>query len=100
MHFIDIEGASGTLYRFRCWPASGAHPPIAGNYVLVVRGTRTLLAVGSLDNLSHAPRILAGALSEADLFTRLKISRSPREVEHADIAVAHPDAIGADGRGG
>jgi len=90
MDFIDIRGASGTTYRFRRWPTSGAHPPIAGNFVLVAAGTRALIDLGTLDDLSRAPAVLEGPATGAELFTRFNISRRDREAEHADLAQAHP----------
>ena len=45
--FVDLRGASGTFYRFRLWPEGGAHPPIAGNYILLrqeAEGIKVLLA--------------------------------------------------------
>jgi len=91
MDFIDIRGASGTAYRFRRWPQTGVHPPIAGNIVLVAAGTRKLIEVGMLDDLSQAPFVLAERLTGADLFTRFNVSRANRESEHADMALQHPE---------
>jgi hypothetical protein len=91
MDFIDLQGASGTVYRFRRWPETGAHPPIAGNYVLVAAGAQTVVEMGVLDSLSEAPRLLADRLSGVDLFTRFNIARSCREAEHADLARSHPE---------
>ena len=34
--FVELQGASGANYRFRLWPGDNAHPPIAGNYVVVL----------------------------------------------------------------
>lgn len=90
MDFVDVTGASGTAYRFRRWPGAGRHPPIAGNYVLVVERGRKILACGMLEDLSHASRLLAP--KGAALFTRLNIARQVREAEHLDIAAGHPDA--------
>jgi hypothetical protein len=90
MDFIDIRGASGSTYRFRAWPASGAHPPIAGNFVLVATSTRTLIDLGMLDDLSQAPAVLENRSTGAELFTRFNISRRDREAEHDDLAQAHP----------
>lgn len=92
MEFIDICGASGSAYRFRRWPTAGKHPPIAGNFVLVAEGSRDVLAIGVTEDLSRAPLVLEAAAKEAELFTRLNISRRTREAEHADLALLHPDA--------
>ena len=54
--FVDLRGASGTFYRFRLWPEGGAHPPIAGNYIVLreeANGLKVLLA-GVTSDLSQA----------------------------------------------
>jgi len=88
MDFIDLQGASGTAYRFRRWPEMGAHPPIAGNYILLAAGSRTLVEIGVLDDLSEAPRLLANRQSGVELFTRFNVVRSAREAEHSR---GHPE---------
>jgi hypothetical protein len=95
MEFIDMRGASGTAYRFRRWPASGAHPPIAGNFVLVAADTRKVLELGMLEDLSQARAVLEKRPKGAELFTRFNISRSHREAEHNDVAQLHPDLGGS-----
>jgi hypothetical protein len=94
MDFIDIHGASGTAYRFRPWPHSGAHPPIAGNYALVAADTKTPVELGMLDDLSQALSVLSRAPGAA-LFTRFNVSRRAREAEHADMTLHHPELNGA-----
>jgi hypothetical protein len=91
MDFMDLQGASGTVYRFRRWPASGAHPPIAGNYALLAAGTHRLVEVGLLDDLSQAPRLLADRLQRSSLFTRFNVARAHREADHADLVNGHPE---------
>ena len=90
MDFIDIHGASGTAYRFRPWPPSGAHPPIAGNYALVAAGTNAPVELGVLDDLSQALAVLSRSPGAA-LFTRFNVSRRARETEHADMTLHHPE---------
>jgi len=97
MDFIDISGASGSAYRFRRWPAEGRHPPIAGNFALVAVESRTVLAVGMIDDLSRAPSVLDLRTGGSELFTRLNISRRTRETEHSDLARQHADATPRDG---
>jgi hypothetical protein len=91
MDFIDIRGGSGSLYRFRRWPENGAVPPIAGNYALVARGSRQILSLGVLDDLSKAPSVVATRERGAEIFTRYNVARLAREAEHDDIMLAHPD---------
>jgi hypothetical protein len=98
MDFIDIRGASGTAYRFRRWPETGAHPPIAGNFA-VVSNSGAILCLGVLDDLSRAPAVLEARLKGAQLFTRFNVSRLHRETEHADLALEHADAAMADAAG-
>ena len=95
MDFIDIHGASETAYRFRPWPQSGGHPPIAGNYVLVAAGTRTVMELGVLDDLSQARTLLSGRASDVHLFTRFNLARRDREAEHVDMAMQHPEVRGS-----
>lgn len=91
MDFMDVTGASGTAYRFRCWPGAGRHPPTAGNYILVAERGRKVLAVGMLEDLSRADQQAAAQKGEV-LPTRLNIARQTREAEHLDLAAIHPDA--------
>jgi hypothetical protein len=92
MEFIDIPGASGTAYRFRRWPSSGVHPPIAGNFALVAERTWKVLAVGVVDDLSRARQELDALPRGAILFTRLNVARRLREAEHADLTLRHANA--------
>jgi hypothetical protein len=92
MDFIDISGASGNSYRFRRWPTSGVHPPIAGNFALVVERTRKVLAVGVADDLSRVRQDLDALARGTALFTRLNVARRQREAEHADLTLVHAEA--------
>lgn len=90
MDFVDLQGASGQTYRFRRWPPTGHHLPIAGNYALVRTRGREVVGLGVLDNLAEA-RSQVGALQPGvALYTRLNVSRAHREAEHADLAAGHP----------
>jgi hypothetical protein len=92
--FVDLRGASGTFYRFRLWPEGGAHPPIAGNYVVVREdpaGLKVLLA-GITGDLSQAAAESRRALAKdasARLYTRLNVARAVRSSEHDDIVAEH-----------
>ena len=64
--FVDLRGASGTFYRFRLWPEGGAHPPIAGNYIVLredANGVKVLLA-GVTSDLSQAASEARKALTK------------------------------------
>ena len=95
--FLDLQGASGALYRFRAWPANGAHLPAAGNYVVVktvTAGIRIMVAGASRD-LSQVRASLSPAArrKDAHLYTRLNISRLPRQAEHEDIVAHYKPAV-------
>ena len=89
MEFVDLHGASGRAYRFRAWPVTGAHPPIAGNFAIVRTRGREVLEVGMLDNLAEALGLAAKHPSGVRLFTRLNVARAHREAEHADLAATY-----------
>lgn len=87
MDIIDLPGASGATYRFRRWPDTDYHPPIAGNFV-VLAAEGTVQVIGITNDLSA----IKLQLPEGLLFTRLNVSRASREAEHGDLAAQHPDA--------
>lgn len=96
--FVDLRGASGSLYRFRRWPEGGAHPPIAGNYVVLreePEGFKVLVA-GVTSNLSQAAAECRKVLAKeagAQLFTRLNVARALRGAEHDDIVAHYNPAV-------
>ena len=92
--FVDLRGASGTFYRFRLWPEGGAHPPIAGNYIVLreeASGLKVLLA-GITSDLSQAASECRKTMMRepsARLYTRLNVARAQRTAEHDDIVAEH-----------
>ena len=96
--FVDLRGASGTFYRFRLWPEGGAHPPIAGNYILLREdesGPKILLA-GVTSDLSQAAVESRKALAKdpgTRLYTRLNVARAVRVAEHDDLVAEHKPAV-------
>jgi len=96
--FVDLRGASGTFYRFRIWPEGGAHPPIAGNYIVLreeANGLKVLLA-GVTSDLSQAAAESKKAMAktpDARLYTRLNVARAVRTAEHEDIVAEHKPAV-------
>jgi len=96
--FVDLRGASGTFYRFRLWPEGGAHPPIAGNYIVLredASGLKVLLA-GVTSDLSQAAAEARKTLlkdGEARLYTRLNVARALRSTEHEDIVAEHKPPV-------
>jgi hypothetical protein len=96
--FVDLRGASGTFYRFRLWPEGGAHPPIAGNYIVLreeASGLKVLLA-GVTSDLSQAAFEARKALTKdpsARLYTRLNVARAIRAAEHEDLVSEHKPSV-------
>jgi hypothetical protein len=88
MDFVDLQGASGQTYRFRKWPPAGHHLPIAGNYALVRTRRREVVGLGVVDNLAEARSQVGELQSGVAIYTRLNVSRSHREAEHADLEAA------------
>lgn len=87
---IDVQGASGTSYRFRIWPADGEHAPMPGNFVFVRMepGAWTVVYSGEVHDLSTAPANWAEARDAhgaTHIYTRLNVSGAIRREEHADI---------------
>lgn len=96
--FVDLRGASGTFYRFRLWPEGGAHPPIAGNYIVLREeaGVVKVLLAGITSDLSQAVAESKKAMAktpEARLYTRLNVARAVRTAEHEDIVAEHKPAV-------
>ena len=96
--FVDLRGASGSLYRFRLWPEGGAHPPIAGNYIVLkeeASGLKVLAAAvtGDLSQASVEARKALAKDTQARLYTRLNVARAVRTAEHEDIVEAYKPAM-------
>lgn len=99
--FLDLVGASGSVYRFRLFNAESELPATAGNFVCVrarpegheivcCGTTRSLLRAGSAWKV-------AGRRAETELYLRLNVSRAARDGEHEDIvAAAQPMLVLAD----
>jgi hypothetical protein len=96
--FVDLRGVSGTLYRFRLWPEGGAHPPIAGNYIVLredANGPKVLLAgiTSDLSQAANESRKAAAKDPSARLYTRLNVARAVRAAEHEDIVAEYKPAV-------
>ena len=100
--FVDLKGASGASYRFRRLPEGQAHLRIAGNYAMLKRraGGFTVVHVGVTDDLSQARAMCPTGTGATHLFTRLNVSRTAREAEHADLVAQYGEASGEAGEGG
>lgn len=87
--FVDIQGASGTPYRFRRADLTEL-PAMAGN-AIVASGASTRLKVsfcGSARSLAQSAPALRQALNAkrgACLYIRLNVARTTRDAVHADL---------------
>ena len=95
---LDIQGASGALYRFYGVEEPRHLPSSGGNFVCVRQEGREvcMVASGSASDLRQASAFWETAITEhfADrLLVRLNISRSVREREHADLIGRHHPAM-------
>ncbi len=89
--FVDLQGASGAIYRFRLAPNGVVSSPIAGNYAFVREQPEGLavLTVAATNDLSSATADWKRAVAKygaMTLYTRLNVSAAVREAEQQDIA--------------
>ena len=95
---LDLEGASGALYRFYGVDEPRHLPGSSGNFVCVRQEGREVCVVasGSAADLRHASEFWETAITQhfADrLLIRLNISRNVREREHEDLIRRHHPAM-------
>jgi hypothetical protein len=90
MDFVNLQGGCGKAYRFRKWPATGRHLPIAGNVALARTRTRQVVQLGVVDTFAEARHHIAEFQPGVAVYTRLNVSRAHREAEHLDFAAAYP----------
>lgn len=89
--FVDLQGVSGTTYRFRLAPGGVVSTPMAGNYALLRMSPQgpvveTIAATNDLASATAALRRSAAKVGDLQLYTRLNVSAAVREAERADIA--------------
>ena len=89
--FVDLQGASGAVYRYRLAPDGQVTSRIAGNYAFVreeEEGFAVLSAeaTSDLSSATAAWRRAAAKHGELQLYTRLNVSAAVRETEQLDIA--------------
>ena len=99
---VDLEGASGALYRFRQVPNPDMLPASGGNFVCIRQEPRGMKVVccGSASDLRHAaqPYEAAVRLHLADsILVRLNISGAVRDREHDDLVARHQPPLEAAG---
>jgi hypothetical protein len=100
---LDIEGASGALYRFRLQDDERGLPATAGNYVYVRREGDAVQVVGcgETQSLMNAKSLWQTAVDEhqaEQIYLRLNVARAARVNEHDDIVARHqPPLIKTEG---
>jgi hypothetical protein len=88
--YIDIEGASGSVYRFQRVDGPNHLPGTAGNFLFLANaGERTeVVCCGTARSLTRTAEIWKSVVVEHDakaMFVRLNVTRSARTSEHDDI---------------
>ncbi len=90
--FIDIAGASGSIYRFQRIDGPTLLPATAGNFVFVRSGSDgdQVICCGTARSLVLAEAAWKAAVEQhqaREIFVRLNVSHSARDAEHDDIVV-------------
>jgi len=96
--FLDIAGASGTIFRFRFVPAPTHLPTGAGNFMFLRAdlGREGPVCVGSALSLRDAASAWDVAVAQHQahaIYVRLNVSREVRLREHHDIAERHAPSM-------
>ncbi len=95
--FIDITGASGSVYRFKGISGPGRLPATAGNFVFTRTGPTgdEVICCGKASSLVLAEPAWRSAVEQhqtTEIYVRLNVSHGVRDGEHDDI-VAHQKPI-------
>lgn len=99
--YVDIQGASGRIYRFMRLRDGRPLSPMGGNYLF---GRRTgprfeIIHAGEVQNLLKDARERWNEAVEryqvTEIYTRLNISERIRQLELADIVAADPPPMSA-----
>lgn len=88
--YIDLQGASGAVYRYKLAEDRDPRTTIAGNFVFV-DATGTIVYAGEANNLHGAANRFpeASMKHKAEyLYTRLNVSGASRSDELQDIVAA------------
>lgn len=88
--YIDLQGASGAVYRYKLAEDRDPRTTIAGNFVFV-DATGTVVYAGEANNLHGAANRFAEASLKHKaeyLYTRLNVSGASRSDELQDIVAA------------
>ena len=97
-NFIDLEGASGTTYRFQRVDDIARLPAIAGNFVYVQSdGPKpVVVCCGVCETLLRAGETWPAAQQDHGakaIYVRKNVSWKVRETEHNDILGRHRPAL-------
>lgn len=87
---IDLNGASGAVYRFRLIEDPALLPATGGNFVFLRadRKGEQVVGCGVARSLNHAAASWAQAVEEHRanrIYVRLNVARALRETEHDDL---------------
>jgi hypothetical protein len=88
--YIDLQGASGAVYRYKLAEDRDPRTTIAGNYIFVDAGG-TVVYAGEANNLHGAGNRFPEAAQKHKaeyLYTRLNVSGASRADELQDILTA------------
>lgn len=99
---IDITGKSGTHYRYQTIEQERFLPPAGANYVIVELDgdAARIFYAGETENLANeswrAPLEAARENApEAQVLTRLNVTRAVRKAEQADVVEEHQPPMNA-----
>ncbi|MDR7114557.1 hypothetical protein [Caulobacter sp. BE254] len=93
--YIDLQGASGAVYRYKLAEDRDPRTTIAGNFVFV-DATGTVVYAGEANNLHGAGNRFPEAATKHKaeyLYTRLNVSGASRSDELQDIVAALKPAM-------
>lgn len=96
---LDLQGASGSHYRFRLIADPAQLPATSGNFVHVrwSGGGAQVVYCGAVSALTAAADRWNETLSAHDaagLYVRLNVARKERDEEHADLVAKHQPPMG------
>ncbi|MCR5879797.1 hypothetical protein [Phenylobacterium sp. J367] len=102
---IEIAGKSGARYRYTAMEEDRFIAPAGANYVIAEvssEGARVVFAgeTDNLANLSWRPPLEAARkkFGQAQLLTRLNVTRAVREAERADLIEEHQPPMNTEKR--
>ena len=96
---LDLQGASGSHYRFRLIPDPAQLPATSGNFVHVrwSGASAQVVYCGAVSALTSAADRWSETRSAHDaagLYVRLNVARKERDEAHADLVAKYRPAMG------